>query len=31
VGKNVPTARGERVLVNLVETDGEDGVIVVGD
>jgi pyrimidine operon attenuation protein/uracil phosphoribosyltransferase len=31
VGKNLPTARGERVLVNLAETDGEDGVIVVGD
>ena len=31
VGKNVPTSRGERVLVNLMETDGEDGVIVVGD
>jgi len=31
VGKNVPTARGERVLVNLEESDGEDGVIVVGD
>jgi pyrimidine operon attenuation protein / uracil phosphoribosyltransferase len=31
VGKNVPTARGERVLVNLSETDGEDGVIVVHD
>jgi pyrimidine operon attenuation protein/uracil phosphoribosyltransferase len=31
VGKNVPTARGERVLVNLAETDREDGVIVVGD
>jgi pyrimidine operon attenuation protein/uracil phosphoribosyltransferase len=31
VGKNVPTSRGERVLVNLRETDGEDGVIVVGD
>ncbi len=31
VGKNVPTARSERVLVNLEETDGEDGVIVVGD
>ena len=31
VGKNVPTAREERVLVNLRETDGEDGVIVVGD
>jgi pyrimidine operon attenuation protein/uracil phosphoribosyltransferase len=30
VGKNVPTAREERVLVNLRETDGEDGVIVVG-
>jgi pyrimidine operon attenuation protein/uracil phosphoribosyltransferase len=31
VGKNVPTALNERVLVNLRETDGEDGVIVVGD
>ena len=31
VGKNVPTAREERVLVKLSETDGEDGVIVVGD
>ncbi len=31
VGKNVPTSRSERVLVNLRETDGEDGVIVVGD
>ncbi len=31
VGKNVPTARGQRVLVNLEEADGEDGVIVVGD
>lgn len=31
VGKNVPTARGERVLVNLGEIDGEDGVIVVAD
>jgi pyrimidine operon attenuation protein / uracil phosphoribosyltransferase len=31
VGKNVPTARDERVLVNLRETDGEDGVIVVED
>jgi pyrimidine operon attenuation protein/uracil phosphoribosyltransferase len=30
VGKNVPTARGQRVLVGLEETDGEDGVIVVG-
>ncbi|HKH10933.1 MAG TPA: bifunctional pyr operon transcriptional regulator/uracil phosphoribosyltransferase PyrR [Rubrobacter sp.] len=30
VGKNVPTARGQRVLVDLEETDGEDGVIVVG-
>ncbi len=27
VGKNIPTARGERVLVRLAETDGEDGVI----
>jgi pyrimidine operon attenuation protein/uracil phosphoribosyltransferase len=31
VGKNVPTSREERVLVNLAETDGEDGVIVVHD
>jgi pyrimidine operon attenuation protein/uracil phosphoribosyltransferase len=31
VGKNVPTSREERVLVSLTETDGEDGVIVVGD
>ena len=31
VGKNVPTSRDERVLVNLAETDGEDGVIVVGE
>jgi pyrimidine operon attenuation protein/uracil phosphoribosyltransferase len=31
VGKNLPTARGQRVLVNLEETDGEDGVIVVGE
>ncbi|MEW6637981.1 MAG: bifunctional pyr operon transcriptional regulator/uracil phosphoribosyltransferase PyrR, partial [Actinomycetota bacterium] len=30
VGKNIPTARDERVLVSLEETDGEDGVIVVG-
>ena len=31
VGKNVPTALEERVLVSLAETDGEDGVIVVHD
>jgi pyrimidine operon attenuation protein / uracil phosphoribosyltransferase len=31
VGKNVPTSLGERVLVNLRETDGVDGVIVGGD
>jgi pyrimidine operon attenuation protein / uracil phosphoribosyltransferase len=31
VGKNVPTARGERVLVRLSETDGEDGVIITHD
>lgn len=31
VGKNIPTARGERVLVRLAETDGEDGVIRVED
>jgi pyrimidine operon attenuation protein/uracil phosphoribosyltransferase len=29
VGKNVPTAHTERVEVVLVETDGEDGVIIV--
>jgi pyrimidine operon attenuation protein/uracil phosphoribosyltransferase len=31
IGKNVPTSLEERVLVNLKETDGEDGVVVVGD
>ena len=31
IGKNVPTSRAERVLVNLAETDGEEGVVVVGD
>jgi pyrimidine operon attenuation protein/uracil phosphoribosyltransferase len=31
VGKNVPTSLDERVLVNLMETDGEDGVIIVHD
>ncbi len=31
IGKNEPTTRAARVLVNLAETDGEDGVIVVGD
>jgi pyrimidine operon attenuation protein/uracil phosphoribosyltransferase len=31
VGKNVPTARGERVVVRLSETDGEDGVIIAHD
>lgn len=31
VGKNVPTAPDERVLVKLEETDGEDGVILVGE
>ncbi len=30
VGKNLPTAHSERVRVSLAETDGEDGVIVVG-
>jgi pyrimidine operon attenuation protein/uracil phosphoribosyltransferase len=29
VGKNVPTARSESVRVNLAETDGEDGVVLV--
>lgn len=28
VGKNVPTARGERIVVLLTETDGRDGVAV---
>jgi pyrimidine operon attenuation protein/uracil phosphoribosyltransferase len=27
VGKNVPSARAEQVLVLLVETDGRDGVL----
>ena len=27
VGKNIPTARGERVQVRITETDGEDAVI----
>lgn len=31
VGKNVPTARNERVSVSLVETDGEDGVVTVAE
>jgi pyrimidine operon attenuation protein / uracil phosphoribosyltransferase len=31
VGKNVPTSLHERVQVNLMETDGEDGVIIVHD
>ncbi|MGF1471880.1 MAG: bifunctional pyr operon transcriptional regulator/uracil phosphoribosyltransferase PyrR [Rubrobacteraceae bacterium] len=31
VGKNIPTAPDERVLVKLEETDGEDGVITVGN
>lgn len=31
VGKNVPTSLGERVLVKLEETDGEDGVITVAE
>lgn len=29
VGKNLPTARGERVHVELTETDGEDAVVLV--
>tara|TARA_B100001971_G_C17904597_1_gene389728 strand:+ start:24 stop:218 length:195 start_codon:yes stop_codon:yes gene_type:complete len=28
VGKNVPTAPAERVMVRLVEVDGEDGVVI---
>ena len=28
IGKNVPTSRGERVSVRLVERDGEDGVVI---
>ncbi len=31
VGKNVPTSPGERVSVKLMETDGEDGVITIGE
>lgn len=31
VGKNMPTARDERVSVYLAETDGEDGVITVAE
>ena len=27
VGKNIPTARSERVDVRLMETDGEDAVV----
>jgi pyrimidine operon attenuation protein/uracil phosphoribosyltransferase len=30
VGKNLPTARAERVRLRLVETDGEDAVSIVG-
>lgn len=30
VGKNVPTARDQKVLASLAETDGEDGVVVGG-
>lgn len=30
VGKNLPTSRAERVRVHLVETDGEDAVILTG-
>ena len=30
VGKNLPTSRSERVDVHLVETDGEDAVILTG-
>lgn len=30
VGKNAPTAIDERVVVSMEETDGEDGVIIVG-
>ncbi len=30
IGKNIPTARGERVRVKLSETDGEDLVVVEG-
>jgi len=28
VGKNVPTAQGERVRVRLAETDGKDEVVI---
>ncbi|MBI4357699.1 MAG: bifunctional pyr operon transcriptional regulator/uracil phosphoribosyltransferase PyrR [Candidatus Omnitrophica bacterium] len=30
VGKNIPTAKAERVIVKFKEHDGEDGVVVVG-
>jgi pyrimidine operon attenuation protein/uracil phosphoribosyltransferase len=29
VGKNLPTARSERIQVQLVETDGVDGILLV--
>jgi len=29
VGKNIPTNREETVRVSLIETDGEDGVVIV--
>ena len=31
VGKNLPTATSERVLVRLAEHDGEDAVIIAGE
>ena len=31
VGKNLPTARGERIQVELVEVDEVDGVLLVGE
>ena len=27
IGKNIPTARGERVLVRIAEIDGDDAVV----
>ena len=30
IGKNLPTARGERVCVRLTEVDGEDNVVILG-
>ena len=31
IGKNIPTSRGERVQVRMVEFDGEDAVLIERD